>query len=252
MKIERWIAANEQAIDTDWLFDEWVALDSTHNAWREEQMRVLGTIIETVDAADPVVVDLGCGAGCLSEFLLKTQPRLRIIAVDPNPFLLMIYRGHLSEYADRFTVVTADMRKEEVLRTAGPFNAAVSLTSFHHLSRQSILNIYRRLHRLLPRGGVFANGDVATLSDPWFEGVCGSLRHHPSPIRIDAFWSSVKDRFGIGEEIDELKTLTAPEDTPEHGYPQSFYVNSLRWAGFAAADVVFQAGNRIVYCGRKA
>lgn len=32
----------------------------------------------------------------------------------------------------------------------------------------------------------------------------------------------------------------------EHGYPASFYVNSLRWAGFKMAEVVFQAEKRIV------
>ena len=65
------------------------------------------------------------------------------------------------------------------------------------------------------------------------------------------FWQRIKDRYGIAEEIDEMNALTSIRDTPEHGYPPSFYVNSLRWAGFGIADVVFQAGNRIVYCGKK-
>ena len=49
-----------------------------------------------------------------------------------------------------------------------------------------------------------------------------------------------------------MLALTSFKDIPEHGYTSSFYVNSLKWAGFEVADVVFQAGNRIVYCGKKA
>ncbi|HUI70291.1 MAG TPA: hypothetical protein VL354_07190, partial [Spirochaetia bacterium] len=93
--------------------------------------------------------------------------------------------------------------------------------------------------------------DVCTLSDSWFEGLHLSKREKKPVISMDDFWNTIKSRYGIAEEIDEMNALTSFRDTPEHGYPPSFYVNSLRWAGFEMADVVFQAENRIVYCARK-
>ncbi len=68
---------------------------------------------------------------------------------------------------------------------------------------------------------------------------------------MDDFWQKIRSRYGIAQEIEEMNALAAIRETPEHGYPTSFYVNSLKWAGFRIADVIFQAGNRIVYCGKK-
>ncbi len=251
MKIENWIEANESKIDSDQLFSEWVEMHSTHNYWREEQASIIVRTLESIDVEHPIVIDLICGAGGLSEFLLKWLPNARIIGLDANPFLLMIYRNHLAEYKHRFSLVQGDVRDDRAIKGAGTFHAAVSFTSFHNLTRQSILKVYHNLHESLPKGGLLVTGDVTTLSDTWLEGLHLSARSEKPVIRMVDFWQRIKDRYGIAEEIDEMNALTSIRDTPEHGYPPSFYVNSLRWAGFGIADVVFQAGNRIVYCGKK-
>lgn len=251
MRIEKWIDLNEGGVDSHELFKEWVEMHSTHNSWREEQASIIAQILQTLPHEHPTVVDLVCGAGGLSEFLLRSLPGVRIIAVDPNPFLLMIYRNHLAEYRSRFVQVQGDIRGGEALRKAGSFHAAVSFTSFHNFTRHSILQIYRFLYETLPRSGIFATGDVTTLSDPWFEQLRLSAKAPGPRILMDDFWTTIKSRYGIGDEIDEMNARTSMRDTPEHGYPPSFYVNSLRWAGFEMADVVFQAGNRLVYCARK-
>lgn len=252
MKIENWIKENEAKVNCHELFEQWVGMKSTHNSWREEQASVIIRILESIEKENPTVVDLGCRAGGLSQFLLMSSKNLRIVGIDSNPFLLMIYANHLGDYSGRFKLILGDFRKEETLREAGNFDAAVSLTSFHNLSRQNVLNVYRSLHQSLPKGGVFVNGDVITFSDGWFESLNLSGRPKKERIRTGDFWEATKARFGIAEEIDEMLALTSFKDIPEHGYTSSFYVNSLKWAGFEIADVVFQAGNRIVYCGRKA
>lgn len=251
MRIEKWIEANEDKIDSHEMFKEWVEMHSTHNYWRKDQALIIVRIIQSIEGEHPTVVDLGCGAGGLSEYLLKSLEGIRIIGIDSNPFLLMIYRNHLAEYRDRFSLILGDMTKEETIRKAGNFQAAVSLTSFHDLSRQSILRVYRCLYDLLPMGGLFANADVVTFSNDWFEMLHLSRKSKKPIIRMEHFWQTIKKRYGIAEEIDEMNALTAIRDTPEHGYPQSFYVNSLKWTGFKTAEVVFQVGNRIVYCAKK-
>ena len=252
MRIEKWIEANEHRVDSHELFKKWVEMHSTHNYWREEQASVIVRVLESIPGEHPTIIDLICGAGGLSEFLLKRLPKARVIGVDSNPFLLMIYRNHLAEYRERFSLVQGDVRNREIIRGAGSFDAAVSFTSFHNLSRQSILKVYHALHESLPKGGVFATGDVTTLSDAWFEGLHLSNKTEKPIILIDDFWNTIKTQYRIAEEIDEMNALTSIRDTAEHGYLPSFYINSLRWAGFEIADVVFQAGNRIVYCGKKA
>jgi cyclopropane fatty-acyl-phospholipid synthase-like methyltransferase len=251
MRIEKWIELNESKIDCHQLFNEWVNMKSTHNYWREEQASIIIRMVESIKAEHPTVVDLGCRAGGLSEYLLKSLKDIKIIGVDSNPFLLMIYRNHLAEYRERFSLILGDFRSEEIIRRAGNFQAAVSLTSFHNLSRQSILKVYRSLYQMLPKGGLFANGDVVTLSDEWLETVHYSLKSRVPVTSTKDFWQTTKTKYGIAKEIDEMIAITSFKDIPEHGYTSSFYVNSLRWAGFNIADVVFQAGNRIVYCGKK-
>jgi SAM-dependent methyltransferase len=252
VKIEKWIETNEDKIDSHEMFREWVEMHSTHNYWREEQAAAIVRILESIQAERPTIIDLVCGAGGLSEFLLKSLPNMKVIGLDSNPFLLMIYRSHLAEYRDRFSLVQGDIRRRETIKGAGTFQAAVSLTSFHNLSRQSVLNVYRYLYESLPRNGLFACGDVVTLSDKWFEELHFSDKPKKPVIRMDDFWNRIKARYGIDQEIEEMNARAAVRETPEHGYPPSFYLNSLRWVGFKMADVVFQAGNRIVYCGRKA
>ena len=251
MRIEKWIEKNEGRVDSHGLFREWVEMHSTHNSWREEQASIIARILLSLPQEHPTVVDLVCGAGGLSEVLLRLLPGVRIIAVDPNPFLLMIYRNHLAEYGGRFVQVQGDIRGADAFRKAGSFHAAVSFTSFHNFTRHSILQIYRSLYQKLPRSGIFATGDVTTLSDPWFEALPLSAKAPRPRILMDDFWSAIKSRYGIEEEIDEMNAQTSIRATPEHGYPPSFYVNSLRWAGFEMADIVFQAGNRLVYCARR-
>ena len=249
--IEKWIEVNEDRVDSHEMFREWVQMHSTHNYWREQQAFVIGRILESISFEHPVIVDLGCGAGTLSEYLLKSLKNVKVIGIDFNPFLLMICRHHLAEYRERFSVLLGDIRKKGTIGQAGNFHAAASLTFFHHPSRQSIMEVYRSLYESLPKGGLFVNGDVTSLSDEWFESLHLSEKAKKPVIQVTDFWQTVKKRYGIAEEIDEMNRLTGISDNPEHGYPASFYVNSLRWAGFKMADVVFQAGNRIVYCGKK-
>jgi SAM-dependent methyltransferase len=251
VRIEKWIELNEDKIDCHQLFNEWVDMKSSHNYWREEQASIIIRIVESIKTEHPTVVDLGCRAGGLSEYLLKSLENIRIIGIDSNPFLLMIYRNHLAEYRGRFSLILGDFRNEETIRSAGNLQAAVSLTSFHNLSRQSVLRVYRSLYKSLPKGGLFVNGDLVTLSDEWFQKIHYSAKSERPFISTKDFWQTTKTKYGIAEEIDEMVALTSFRDIPEHGYTSSFYVNSLRWAGFKMADVVFQVGNRIVYCGRK-
>jgi len=242
---------NERRIDCHALFNEWVEMNSTQNYWREEQAFIIIRMIESIEFKNLTVVDLGCHAGGLSEYLLKSLKNVKIIGIDSNPFLLMIYRNHLAEYRDKFSLLLGDMREEGTIRKAGHFDAVVSLTSFADLSRQSILGIYRRLYESLPEHGLFANADIITFSNDWFETLHYSAKAKKPIIDINVFWDGIKKKYGIANEIDEMNALTRVGDIPEHGYQPSFYVNSLRWAGFQTVDIVFQAGNRIVYCGKK-
>jgi len=251
VRIEKWIEANEDRVDSHQMFKEWVEMHSTHNYWREEQASIIMRVLESIKVENPVIVDLGCGAGSFSEHLLRSLKNAKLIGIDFNPFLLMIYRNHLAQYQERFTLLLGDMRKKATLKEAGDFHAAVSLSSLHYLSRQSMMNLYRNSYELLPKGGLFVNGDVCSLSDDWFERLHLSEKSKRPIIRMADFWQTVKDRYGISNEIDEMNAVAAISETPAHGYPPSFYVNGLRWAGFKLAEVVFQAGNRVVYCGRK-
>jgi len=251
VKIENWIRENEAKIDCHELFKEWVEMKSTHNYWREEQATIIIRILESIQKDNLTVVDLGCRAGGLSQFLLRSLENLRIVGIDSNPFLLLIYRNHLAEYNNRFRLISGDFRDRETIKAAGTFDAAVSLTSFHNLSRQNVLKVYRLLYQSLPKGGVFANGDVINFSDEWFGTLFFSGKTKKQWTETAAFWETTKTKFGIVAEIDEMLALTSFKDIPEHGYTSSFYVNSLKWAGFETADMVFQAGDRIVYCGKK-
>lgn len=74
---------------TEWNAEAYDRLANPMQGWGE-------TIIASLDLrGDETVLDLGCGSGRLTEFLLRRLPRGRVIAIDRSANMLDAARAHL-------------------------------------------------------------------------------------------------------------------------------------------------------------
>lgn len=106
----------------DWNAEVYARVSAPQFEWGK---RVLERLPLT---GDETVVDAGCGAGRLTELLLKRLPRGRVIALDASEAMLEKAREHLAVFGEQVTFVRADLATHVV---RPPVDAVFSTATFH-------------------------------------------------------------------------------------------------------------------------
>lgn len=195
------------------------------------------------------VLDLGCGTGSLSERILARYPRARAVALDYDPVLLAIGRKGLGELGGRLTWVETDLRRpgwEEAL-PVGRFDAVVSSTALHWLTRRELGRVYEGIAVRLRPGGLFLNGDWIAFgpSSSHFRSIARRAGTHPRSRPAPraeswgAWWQAALHDPYLTREA-KLHRVRFPHahsrvetpDLPGH-------VRLLRRAGFREVEIVW-------------
>ena len=143
---------------TEWL-RSWEDQQGGHMPDREERFDVMIAALRAHCGDSPRVVDLGSGPGSLASRVVRALPEATVVAVDLDPVLLEIGRHALRD-EQRITFVDADLSDPRLAEIAGTgFDAAMSTTALHWLSRDHLAGLYRSLAAMLRPGGIFLNGD---------------------------------------------------------------------------------------------
>ncbi|HEY5147332.1 MAG TPA: class I SAM-dependent methyltransferase [Polyangiaceae bacterium] len=106
------------------------------------------------------ILDVGCGFGLFAAYFGQTQPRRRIVGVDPSARRIGIARdvaGRLGLREHAFVV--GDVRDAEL---EGPFDAAYVLDVMHHLPTADQRRVLERLRSFLAPGGMLLLKDITT------------------------------------------------------------------------------------------
>jgi len=141
--------------------DEW--LDSLDERW-PQRSEVAQHIVERIGdlASDhPAVVELCCGGGRLAERLLSALPALSYSGIDFSAPLLDNARTTLATYAQRVTLLEADLNEDTWLTQVNtPAHAIFSMQSLHDLGDEpQVERIYAKSLSLLSPGGFLLNAD---------------------------------------------------------------------------------------------
>jgi 2-polyprenyl-3-methyl-5-hydroxy-6-metoxy-1,4-benzoquinol methylase len=106
------------------------------------------------------ILDVGCGFGLFAAYFGQTQPRRRIVGVDPNARRIELAR-HVSNRLGmpQHSFVVGDVRDAAL---EGPFDAAYVLDVMHHLPTGDQLRVLERLRALLVPGGMLVIKDITT------------------------------------------------------------------------------------------
>lgn len=112
-------------------------------------------------AAGAEVLDLGCGTGLELEEYLRVNPGAHITGIDLSEAMLRTLAG---KFPDKHLNLVKGSYFE-VPFEKGKFNAAVSVESLHHFTREQKLSLYRKLLSALKPGGYFILTDYFAESE---------------------------------------------------------------------------------------
>jgi tRNA (cmo5U34)-methyltransferase len=151
-------------------------------------------LVEMTKAEGARVLDLGCGTGILSEFVLTRSPSASMTLFDQSADMLEVATNRLHQYA----VTTAQGSFDDYLPT-GPFDAVISALAIHHLSDEMKAGLICRVTGILADGGVFINADQVAGTSPWHDDVYRAMHEKQSRElgTSDAEWSAAVQRMSI-------------------------------------------------------
>ena len=95
------------------------------------------------------VLELGVGTGTLSALLLSQFPHARVTGIDLSPRMIALARRKLKAFGHRVELVAGPLEEFE----ERPYDVVVSALAIHHLSDAEKWRLFRRVYRILPRGG---------------------------------------------------------------------------------------------------
>jgi len=110
---------------------------------------------------DCALLDLGCGTGLELEYYLPRNPSATVTGMDLSQGMLDALRR---KFPDRAIRLIRGSYFEIPFGTEC-FDAAVSVESLHHFTKEAKIPLYTKLHRALKPGGYFILTDFFSLTD---------------------------------------------------------------------------------------
>lgn len=107
------------------------------------------------------ILDLGCGTGLELEYYFKINPSASITGIDLAPDML----GRLkSKFSDKDITLILGSYFDVPLGNK-LYDAAVSVESLHHFTKEEKIPLYKKLYGALKDGGYFILTDYFAMSD---------------------------------------------------------------------------------------
>ncbi|NLU75586.1 class I SAM-dependent methyltransferase [Streptomyces sp. HNM0575] len=245
------------AAATDW--QVWQTSWDRQQEWympdREERFRVMLDMTEALVGTEPLVLDLACGTGTITDRLLRRLPGARSVGVDLDPALLAIARGHF-DGDERVRFVNADITDPDwpALLPYRSYDAVLTATALHWLAAGPLTDLYGRLGDVVREDGVFLNADHMT--DESAPRINAAARAHTEARKEAelaagaqdwvAWWSAVADdpalaeparrRFSLLGDPRNPSGVKPPDDRPTS---TDWHIRTLLRAGFAEARQVW-------------
>ncbi|MDB5058526.1 MAG: class SAM-dependent methyltransferase [Chloroflexi bacterium] len=196
-----------------------------------------------------LAVELGVGAGWLSEAILGRFPAARVLGLDGSPTMLRETETRLQRFTGRFEMRQFQLEDRSWHEECGAdVRCFVSSLVIHHLDRAGKQLLYHDLYEQLEDGGALLIADfVAPASErerrymarTWDAEVKRqSLAHSGSLNAYQQFVDTGWNWYDFPDPMD------MPSSLPEH-------LNWLTEAGFAGANVFWERAGHSVFGGYK-
>ena len=127
------------------------------------------------------ILDLGCGTGLELEHYFKINPSAKITGIDLTESMLNALRNKFPE--KNLTLICGSYF--DVPFGENTFDAAVSVESLHHFTKEEKIPLYAKLCKALKDGGYFILTDYFALSDEGEKTFRNELLHLKKEQGID-------------------------------------------------------------------
>ena len=133
------------------------AYDRTIRTWIPGYEQALRQAAEEVARVQPCrVLDLGAGTGALAEAILERTATATVELLDVDPEMLGQARVRLKRFGER-----AHFRQQSFHDPLPECDAVAASLALHHVPAMTEkTQLYKRILKALPRGGVLVNADV--------------------------------------------------------------------------------------------
>jgi tRNA (cmo5U34)-methyltransferase len=179
------------------------------------------------------VLELGVGTGTLTELMLEEYPQATVTGIDLSPRMIAQARTKLRPYRERVELIPGDIASFE----ERPYDVVLSALAIHHLSDAAKWRLFRRIHRVLTRGGYFGDADDHLPEDPVFDTRYAQIASGLRPRgKGPARWTSPQQVWHDHERFDHPSTLADEVAALERtgfahvGVPWRFFGQAVVWA----------------------
>ncbi len=202
------------------------------------QEDVLARLLSRHGRAVARFLDLGAGAGGVSELVLSTQPGSEAVLVDFSEPMLERAAVHLAAYDGRWQVVRGDLNDPSWPRVlpAGRYDAVVSGLAIHHIPAERKRALFAEAFELLEPGGMFVNMDYVAIEGP-LQGL------FDEQMRANAV---EHEHASGGTRSEQEVDCEDDDDRPDSVEDQ---LRWLREAGFEQVEVHFKWAEAAIFGG---
>ena len=185
-------------------------------------------------------LDLGCGAGAMSELLLDAAPGSSGAGIDFSEPMLAGAGERLAAYGERWRAIGADLGGPAWSKAVpdASYDAIVSGLAIHHLPAERKRALFAEAFALLRPGGTFINMDYVAIDGP-LKGLFDE-RMLENAVRAERAAGGTRHEHELDLEDDDDRP-----DTLE---------DQLRWlrdAGFDQVEVHFKWAEAAVFGGTR-
>lgn len=184
-------------------------------------------LLETLPPAPTHVLELGCGTGNLSLWLVAAAPEASFTFVDASPEMLEITRARIAAEAPATAERASFLHStfEELPDQAGEYDLAVTSLSLHHVPDPA--PVYARIHRNLSPGGVLRMSDGVRAAE--------TEQHGLHIARWHEYW---RQNLNAGE----MASLSDHVVRHDHYRTVADHFRMQEAAGFASCDCIWRDG----------
>lgn len=235
---------------------------------REDRFETMFLAVEQVvvagrPAAQPRLLDLGCGPGAIGTRFLRRFRGATYLGLDVDPVLLHLAAAAGEPYGERFEVRTADLAADGWSDglADGSFDVVASSTALHWLRPAELLAALRAANRVLRPGGLFVNADNLSYGSRVWQQVADDVNNAEEAAAgaqgtesWHAWWRAARGDAELGPlcELRDLRFPPSPVDAPDAPPPPAdLYTESLAAAGFTDIETLWQRFDDRVIAGLK-
>jgi tRNA (cmo5U34)-methyltransferase len=223
--------------------EQWDQSAINANPLRPEQLDILLTILTNTFQSNQWILDLGYGSGQIEKLIFERIPQAKIVGVDNSDAMMQLAHKRLGTYEHQFVSIKGNLGNFQSLELPPyTYGHVIAIQSLHHLSREQMHAVYKRIYDILEPEGLFLLLDRIRVetSGLW------SLYHQIWKRQDSLYGSTVA--IHEGDSFQDHERIV--QDRGDFPVLLEEHILWIREVGFQAA-CLHAHGNRALIVGRK-